>query len=85
MPSLPGARGAVPPLVAACAPHFGLLRILFEASHNDKTTDNNMEKNNNVQTYFMFLLFSILCEIAGNQLLYENVMQLSVFLTRRYR
>ena len=43
-----GARGAVPPLTTACAPHFGLLKIRFWSITQEQ--DNNGKRNNNVQT-----------------------------------
>ena len=49
VPSLRGGQGDPAPLTTACAPHFGLVRIFFEASRNDKTTGNNGKRNNNVQ------------------------------------
>ena len=50
---------------------------IFGTSHKDKTTGNNGKKNNNVQTSFSLEVFSILCKIAGHQLLYINVRQYS--------
>ena len=40
------------PLKTACAPpsHFGLLRMLFGASRNDKTAGNKRKRTNNFQT-----------------------------------
>ena len=48
VPSLRGGQGAVAPLTTACAPHFVLLKIFFGALRNDKTTDNNGKRNDNV-------------------------------------
>ena len=39
-----GARGAVPPLTAACAPHFGLLKILFLEHYTTTRQQTVMEK-----------------------------------------
>ena len=53
VPSLGGGGGGQEgraPQTTACAPHFGLLRNVFETSRNDKTTDNNGKRRNNVQT-----------------------------------
>ena len=75
VPSLRGARGVRAPPTTACAPHFGLLRILFGASRSDTTTGNNGKRNNNVLSLFLFEVFSILYEIAGNLYEYINVMQ----------
>ena len=78
-----GGQGGVSPLATACASPFWLTQnIVFETSRNDKTTDNDGKRNNNVQTFFD--VFSILCEIAGNQLLYIDLTQYSVLLTRFY-
>ena len=43
-----GAAGRAP-LTTACPPYFGLLRLFFGASRNDKTTGNNGKRNNVVQ------------------------------------
>ena len=75
----------MPPLTTACASPFWLTHnIVFETSRNDKTTDNDGKRNNNVQIQFFFDVFSILCKIAGNQLLYINLTQYSVLLKRFY-
>ena len=80
------AKGAVPPLKAACAPSFGFTQnAVFGTSINDKATYNDGKKNNYVLTFFSFDVFSILCEIAGNQLLCPmNLTQYSVVSTRLY-
>ena len=43
------ARAPYSPNDCLCLPHFGLLRMLFGASLNDKTTGNNRRRKNNVQ------------------------------------
>ena len=85
MPSLVEGQGGRAPLTAACAPHFSLHKILFLKRHaTTKATDSDGKGNNYVQIQFSFEVFSILCEIAGNQLLYINLTQYSVLLTRLY-
>ena len=45
------AKGAVPPLTAASAPNFGLLKLLFLEYHATTRQQTMMEgKRNNVQT-----------------------------------
>ena len=72
-----GTRSAFPPPPNDCLspPHFDSLRMFFGASRNDKTTGNNGKRNNIFQTWFSFEVFSIVCKIAGHQLLYINVTQ----------
>ena len=50
VPWLRGEGRGKTPLTTACAPHLGLLRVLFEALRNDQTTDNNGKRSNYVQT-----------------------------------
>ena len=46
-----GARGAVPPLTAACAfPFWFTQNTTFGTSRNDNATDNDGKRNNYVQT-----------------------------------
>ena len=64
----------VRPLIDCFCPLFWFTQnTVFGTSSNDKTTDNDGKRNNYVQTSFSFDVFSILCEIAGNQLLYINL------------
>ena len=66
-----GSQGGVPSLTTAFAPHFGLLRILFGGSHNDKAI---IEKGIIIfQDNSRLFAGHQLCEIAGRQLLYLNV------------
>ena len=55
-----GGPGAVPPLMADCAPpQFGLLKIQFlEHNVTIKTTDINGKRNSNVKTQYSLLTFS---------------------------
>ena len=65
-----GTRGPCPPQTTACVPPFWFNRkTVFGTSRNGRTTDNDGKTNHYVQTYFSFGVFSILCEIAGYQLL----------------
>ena len=78
-----GPGGRAPPLTTACAPLISAYsEYVFGISRNDKTTYDNGKRNNNVQALFSFKVFSILREIAGNQLLCIKVTQLTVLLTR---
>ena len=81
-----GARGGrAPPNGCLCLPFRFTQNSVFRTSLNDKTTHNNGKRNNYVQTKFSFDVFSILSEIAGNQLLcHVNVTQYSVLLTHLY-
>ena len=68
-------QGAVT-LTAACAPHFGLLKILFLEHHVTTRQSKMTEKEKtSVQTLISFDVSSIACEIVDNQLLNENVTQ----------
>ena len=70
----PGAPS--PPNDCLCPPPILVhSECFFGASRKDKTTDNNGKRNNNFQTWFSFEVFSIVCKIAGHQLLYINVTQ----------
>ena len=69
------ARGAVPPNDCLCPPILVHSECFFGASRNDKTTGNNGKRNNNFETWFSFEVFSIVCKIAGHQLLHINVTQ----------
>ena len=63
-------------------PHFGLLKILF-LEHHVTTRQQTMmggKRNNYFQIYFSLNVFSILSEIAGNQLLCVNLKQCSSYL-----
>ena len=69
-------HGRRPPRTTACAPPILVhSECFFGSSRNDKTTGNNGKRNNNFQTWFSFEVFSIVCKIAGHQLLYMNVTQ----------
>ena len=57
---------------------------VFGTSRLDKKTDNDGKRNNYVQTQFSFDVFTILWEIANKQLLYINLTQYSVLLTRLF-
>ena len=75
VPSLRGAReGRAPPNDRLYPPILVYSEYFFGASRNDKTTGNNRKRSNYVQK-FSFEIFSILCKIAGYQLLYINVTQ----------
>ena len=68
-------------------PHVGLLKILLLKHHATTKQQTMMEKG--IITFkhtvtISFDVFSILCEIAGNQLLYINLTQYTVLLTRLY-
>ena len=83
VPSLRGSRGPCP-LTDACAPHLGLLKILFLEHYSVTRQHTKMEKgistfkHNSCLTFFRFF-----CEIAGNQLLcHINLALYSVLLTR---
>ena len=67
--AVPHERLLVPPPILVHSECF------FGASRNDKTTGNNGKRKNNFQTWFSFEVFSIVCKIAGHQLLYMNVTQ----------
>ena len=70
-----GPGGPCPSNDCLCPPILVYSEYVFGTSPNDETTGNNRKRNNNVQA-FSFEGFSILCEIAGPQLLYINVMQI---------
>ena len=75
-----GEGGRAPPNDFLCPAISVYSEYFFEASDNDKTTDNaqrkrnnnNGKRNNNVQRKFSFEILSILCKISGNQLLHVN-------------
>ena len=69
----PGAPS--PPKDCLCPPILVHSECFFGASRNDKTTGNNAKRNNSFQTWFSLEVFSIVCKIAGHQLLYINVTQ----------
>ena len=69
----PGAPS--PPNDCLCLPILVHSKCFFGASRHDKTTANNGKRNNNFQTWFSFEVFSIVCKIAGHQLLFINVTQ----------
>ena len=81
-----GEPGGCAPLKDACAPHLGLLKILFLEHYSVTRQHTMMEKG--ISTFkhkFSFDVFSIFCEIAGNQLLcHINLTQCSVLLTCLY-
>ena len=73
----------MPPLNGClCLPILVYSNTVFGTSRNDKTTDNDRKRINYVK-HSSPLTF-ILCEIAGNQLLYINLTQKPVLLTRLY-
>ena len=79
-----GAGGSYP-LNGRLCPHFGLLKIPLLEHHATTRQQTIMEKI--IVTFkhiSPLIFFSILCEIAGNQLLYINLTQYSVLLTRLY-
>ena len=76
--------GPYPPNGRLC-PHFGLLKILLLKHHATTRQLTMVEKE--VITFkhnSPLNFFSILCEIADNQLLYNNLTQYSVVVTRLY-
>ena len=86
VPSLQGSQGGCAPLTDACAPPFRFTQnTVFGTLLSDKATHNDGKRNKYVQTKFSFDVFSIFCEIAGNQLLrHINLTQYSVLITRLY-
>ena len=53
VPSLRGSQGGRAPLTGACAPHLGLLKILFLEHYSilsDKATHNDGKRNKYIQT-----------------------------------
>ena len=82
-----GAGEPCPPTKRLLVPHFGLLKQLHLEHHSKTRQQTMMEKGiiNYFQTQFSFDVLSILCEIAGNQLLcHISLTQYSVLLTRLY-
>ena len=71
---VPSLRGNVPPsLTTARAPNFGFTQNTFLEPH--VMTRQRAITEYNVQTQFSFEVFSIVCDIASNQLLCKNVTQ----------
>ena len=79
-------QGGRVPLTAACAPHFGQLKLLL-LDHHATTRPQTMIKKGIItfKHYSPWVFSRFFCEIAGNQLLHINVTQYSVVLTRLYR
>ena len=78
-----GARGGRAPLNGClCLPILVYSNTVFGTSRNDKTTDNDSKRINYVK--HSSPLSFILCEIAGNQLLYINLTQKPVLFSRLY-
>ena len=86
VPSLRGSQGSHAPLTNACAPHLGLLKILFLEHYSVTRQHTMMEKGISTFKHNSPLTFSrFFCEIADNQLLcHINLTQNSVLLTRLY-
>ena len=63
------------PLTAACASHFGLLKVLFFKYHSATKQRAMMEKGIVTFNHNFRLTFSQFFESTGNQLLYKNVAQ----------
>ena len=86
VPSLRGSQGGRAPLTDTCAPHLGLLKILFLEHYLVTRQHTMMEKGISRFKHNSPLTFSrFFCEIAGNQLLCDiNLTQYSVLITRLY-
>ena len=86
VPSLRGGQeGPCPPNWCLCPPLRVTQNTVLGTSFNDKTTHNDGKRNNCVQTLLSFDVFSILCEIAVNQLLCRiNLTQYTVLFTCLY-